>query len=205
MGSSPLEPVPQRRCHLRCSFSTRGSAWVVMQLNSLPSHWRFHGATLELPRAHSALLLGRRDPLGTVGQYLACFFLLGRSILANSSFLLAVFLPLQIHTLNTAPILALESEPCQLWLWECNGGLWGLQASACAWPRQLPAQGHSWCSSSPYITFPSTITLSVLHPSTFPNILLSLPIYLFRKGNLRAVFQLTPFSPMSGVITSQGL
>lgn len=46
-------------------------------------HWSFHGATLELPRGHSALLLGRWDPLGTLGQYLACFFLLGRSILSH--------------------------------------------------------------------------------------------------------------------------
>lgn len=182
VGRSPLESVPQRRCHLRCSCSTWGSAWSCYAV-------KFFAFSLGLPRGHSALLLGIQDPLGTLGQYSACFFLLGRSILSH------LFLPPCCLPATPDPHLEHGPRPCQLWLWGCNGGLRGLQASACAWPRHLPAQGHSWCSSSPYTTFPSTLILSVLHPSAFPNILLSLPIYLFQKENLRAVFQLTPFPP----------
>lgn len=91
-------------------------------------HWSFRGG-------HSALLLGRWDPLGTLGQYLACFFLLGRSIPSH------LFLP--PCCLPATPDPHLEHGPPSLHL-NLNLASSGCEdtMAACGVFRHLPVLGQ---------------------------------------------------------------
>lgn len=132
--------------------------------------------------------------MAALGWYLDCFFLLPCNTLSH------LLLPSDClpHPLLHAPDsfhwrdphLCTWSELCWVWLWG-NGGLWGLCASAWAWPPWLPARGHSGVLTVPSWV-PPIIILSVLHPSTFPNILVSFPTCLFLKGKSQSLILTYP-------------
>lgn len=62
-----LEPGPQKGGHIHVHLAPEFLRVVFVQLNSPAS-------ASALPRSHSALGRGSRDPSAALGRYLACFF-----------------------------------------------------------------------------------------------------------------------------------